>query len=322
MIDGFTIRLKNAKTQIDSVCHFGGQCFVCTAALGTQFFGLLNSFSQADRAVATLLLFVAIGIGLSTSSYGDGVSRLRDLAIAATAVGLSVFSLIFALGGGTLASMIAIWFACFALFRVLQPTELWTRPAALASIIAMLLWISQDAAGISWIKSVAASASAWLSSCFLDIATVAHVRETTGILTTTGTLDLMKSVESAFGVLPLIAVVAVIAVSGRKSLSQALLMFIFAILAWNCVHGVAGWLTVPSTGAETTAETAAAVSSISVLWSLLATILAAMIAIMTAALTEMIPIERSDWDYPVATYFWNFFSRFPASLTSEPEGRS
>lgn len=284
--------------------------------------GLINAFSSADKAIAILLLLVSIAVSCYRSTYR--VSRqneLQVLAIAGGSLGLALLCIVFAINGGMAAAILAVWFSSFTLLRLIQTAELWTRPASIATAIAMLLWVALDGPGSVWLKETAAAYSTWLASTLLDVFAVAHLREPTRLVSLSATLDFIPSALSIFGVIPLLAIVSLIAMVGRKSFFQALMMTIGGVLTWSCIQGISGWWTISSI-VPTESPTELALLSVPMLWSFLSILASVCIVILIEATTDFIPLERTDWDYPVSTYFWNFFARFPASLTNELAGRS
>ncbi len=298
----------------------GGLVLGLTIALNA--IGLINAFSSADKAIAILLLLVAIAFSCYRSTYRRSrQSEFQTYAIAGGSLGISVLCFVFAVNGGMAAAILAVWFSSFTLFRLIQSTEMWTRCASIATAIAMLLWVALDGPASAWLKQTAATYSAWLASTLLDVFAIPHLREPTQLVSLNATLDFIPSAESIFGVLPLLAAVCLVVMSGRKSLFQALMMTLGGVLTWSCVQGISGWWTISSMPL-TDASTELTLLSVPVLWSLLSILASLCSIILVEALTDYIPLERTDWDYPVATYFWNFFARFPASLTNELAGRS
>jgi hypothetical protein len=289
---------------------------VAIAAVAFKFFALFDLFSSADRIVSGLCLMVALLVGLFRSTYSRDTSQLASLAVAAIFVGFGAFMLIFAAAGSTFGAVLALFFAMAALFRILQPTEMWTHPIAIAMIITMLFWIAIGADVLSYPRGWISQSSSWIASNLLDTFTVAHLRDGWLLKTINGDIDVALRTTTWFGVVPIAAMLCVPIIAGRFSFAQAMLMIVSGLLTWACLQGIsAGWSA--WTLAEAASDAPVQGGFGYTMWNLLTVLVCFAVPLCIARITDPIPLERSDWDYPVATYFWNFFSRFPASLSSE-----
>jgi hypothetical protein len=290
---------------------------VCIAV---RYSSIVSIFSTIDRAVACLLLLIALGVAIYRSE--NAITRLTAsvLASSSVALGVGMFATIFAASGSDSATLAAIWFSCFAAGRLVQSSEEWTRPAACASLVALIFLLSVENSTLIAIKDATTQLATWIASILLDSAAVSHLYDIKSITLLSGELKLDALSNSWFGVLPTIGLVTLLAVCMRASLVQAILACLISLCTWSCMEGIYAWW-VAWSGASSTEPLSLEIGLFGVVWNIAMFLFIALITIMVGATTDPIPLEREDLDYPVTTYFWNLFTRFPASLTSETPSR-
>lgn len=280
--------------------------------LAVRFFDLVSIFSTVDLSIACALFLAALAVGFFLSNNGLTNPSTAVLATAAIALGIGMFTTMFAVSGSELATLAAVWFSSFAAARVVLSAERWTRPGAIATISAFVFLLAFKDSFLATVKNLASQFSAWIASSLLDSVAVAHFYEKQSIKLLSGELNFDVLSNAWFGVLPVVGLVALISVSQRCSLIQSILVGLSAICTWSCMEGVYAWWNAWS------GSSSLDVAGLGILWNLAMLLFVVLNAFLIIALTEPIPLEREDLDYPVSTYFWNFLTRFPTSLTSDP----
>lgn len=291
---------------------------LCLIALaGSRLSSLITVFSAIDSSIACVLLLAALVIGIVRSQNGMIQLSTSVLAASAISLGVAIFATIFGLSHSETAMLAGAWFGCFAVARLTQSTEIWTRPAAIATVVMLMFWLTVDNSFLSSMKETTSQFAAWIASSLLDSVAVPHLYEIQSIKLLNGDLQLSELSAAWFGVLPVIGVIALICLWERCSFFQSILVGLIAFCTWSCMEGVYVWWT-GWAGAAGSDPVSIHVGVLGHLWNVLMLVFVVLNAFLFIALTDPIPLEREDLDYPVSTYFWNFFTRFPASLTSEP----
>ena len=279
---------------------------------------------RADIGFASLWLSAAFALGLwqDRRLLGSG-SPVRGI-VSAVALVPAVFVLLLAVGGYAPAAAVAVWLSVFAVLNVSMQQAAWTRPVALAAWVAGVFALCTLRGRVDAFNAGVAEQTLWLSSVLLDASVVPHLRDGRTLDLIVGEVVPAARIALWDGVLPMLALSSLSIVYWRRSLVQAVLAGVAVAATWIAVQAVGTWLVVPDV--EAAAAAIAAGGGSTIVGSDLATLLCSLATVAAAAatalcvghLTDPIPVPQPDWNQPVATYFWNLFMRFPASLSPDP----
>ena len=274
---------------------------------------IVESLSQTALLTADGWLLVAFAIGLAMNTWRVGTLSLVRLIGSSVALGIAMLTLIFAFAGSGMAATLTVCLAAFAILNVVLAAETWTRSFGLALTLSAVLWLATSPIFISGLRESIGQWTLWLTSLMLDAIVVEHLRLEAAIQTIGGDYQAQAALDSWVGIFPVLCFCVIPTILWRRSLIQYCLTAFCVILFWIVYNSVTStWVIwgVSVNGSEVE-QTNAVISFISGLVLLGCSWL---VAIAVGGLSDQVPLGRSDWEYPVSTYFWNFFTQFPSSL--------
>ncbi len=303
--------MKNLPILKIAIMIAGG--ILAAVAIASQARQIVSAMTSADVLMANIWFFLAGVVGLVIANYDfdqEGIGKPIGSAVAA---GIAFFLVIFAISGNSVAAALATLLGLFAVLNLILKDGTWLRAAGLATVFSATVWLTTSNELVDAFRATISGWTTWLSSMFLDSFVVPHTYVDSTLETINGVFSPDARLRAWDGVLAVIAFAMLPVVYFRWSLTQALLITVSVAVTWIFMHATASWWIVwQASGSASVVLESGTLST--VLYGLFVMFVSAIIALTIGGMTEPIYLERSDWDYPVTTYFWNFFVRFPASI--------